>query len=554
MTQFNHKLISFVIFFIYISVFFIFGDNTYILIHDNMDSGAGLYKILIQSGKIFSQNTQIIPSIMSSPRIGLGNELDVILWLNYFFEQYTAYAINQVLIRLVAFLGMFFLLNRYILNKENIQYSYFIALLYSMLPFLPSGGLSVAGLPMITYIFLNIRSGVDTKRDWLGLILFPFYSSFILSMIFYIVFTGFVWVYDIYKRVNTAKFTIALFLFGIIYLIINYRYLGIHIFETDFVSHRVEFSGDGFGLIQALRSSAKLFILGQYHAASLHTIFLPFVGVVFLLNIFSKSRDSLLIGLFLLNICISLWWGFYTYEGMEVLIKAASGGSASLNFSRFYFMTPFIWYILFALSIKWFFSKYESKYKFILVNTLIGFTILLLFFKSDFVNEYRKNGITYREFYSEQLFEDIASFIGKKQSAYKVVSIGIHPSISQFNGFFTLDGYLSNYPLEYKHKFRRIIKDELSKNEKLRNYYDNWGSRVYVFIDEVGKNYLRNKSEVYPISVNLDTRVLKEMGGEFIFSSYFIENPEENNMELLKKFKNKDSAWDIYLYKLNQNI
>jgi len=554
MAQYNHQLISFFIFLIYISVFFIFGDNTYILIHDFMDASAVLPQILIQNGMIFSQNNQIIPSIMNSPRVGLGNELDIILWLNYFFEHYTAYAINQVLIRLVAFLGMLSLLNRYIFSEEHIKYSYLIALLYSILPFWPSGGLSVAGLPMITYIILNIRGGIDKKGDWIGLMLFPFYSSLILSMIFYILFVGVVWIYDIYKRNLSGKFTIALVSFGFVYLIINYRMLDAFIFEADFLSHRSEFAGDGLGLVGALRQSAKLFILGQPHAASLHTIFLPFVGIIFLLNMFSKSRDSLLIGLFLLNIGISLWFGFYNYEGIENIINASGGKLSSFNLSRFFTLTPFIWYILFALSVKWFFSKYEFKYKFILVNTLIGFTILLLFFKSDFVNEYRKNGITYREFYSEQLFEDIASFIGKKQSAYKVVSIGIHPSISQFNGFFTLDGYLSIYPLEYKHKFRRIIKDELSKNEKLRNYYDNWGNRVYVFIDEVGKNYLRNKSEVYPISVNLDTRVLKEMGGEFIFSSYFIENPEENNMELLKKFKNKDSAWDIYLYKLNQKI
>jgi len=518
-----------------------------------MDSTAGLYKILIQSGMIFSQNYQIIPSIMNSPRIGLGNELDIILWLNYFFEHYTANAINQVLIRLVAFFGMFSLLNRYIFNEENIKYSYFVALLYSILPFWPSGGLSVAGLPMITYIFLNIRGGIDIKRDWMGLILFPFYSSFVLSMMFYIIFVGCVWIYDIYKRNLTRKFTVALISFGIIYLIINYRLLDAFIFEVGFLPHRIEFAGDGFGLGGALRKSAKLFILGQYHAASLHIIFLPFVSVIFLLNIFYKSKDRLLIGLFLLNVIISLWFGFYSYEGVENLLNSSGGKLASLNLSRFFSLSPFIWYILFALSVKWFFSKYEYKYKFIFVNSLIGLTILLLFFKSDFINEYRKNGITYREFYSEQLFEDIATFIGKKQSDYKVVSIGIHPSISQFNGFFTLDGYLSIYPLEYKHKFREIIKDELSNNEKLKNYYDNWGSRVYVFIDEIGKNFLRNKNEVYPISINLNTRVLKEMGGEYIFSSYFIVNPEKNNIVLLKKFRNKESAWDIYLYKLNQN-
>jgi hypothetical protein len=46
-------------------------------------------------------------------------------------------------------------------------------------------------------------------------------------------------------------------------------------------------------------------------------------------------------------------------------------------------------------------------------------------------------------------------------------------------------------------------------------------------IAEIGTNYLRNKNEVYPITISLNTQVLKEMGGEYVFSSYFIVNAKK---------------------------
>ena len=64
---------------------------------------------------------------------------------------------------------------------------------------------------------------------------------------------------------------------------------------------------------------------------------------------------------------------------------------------------------------------------------------------------------------------------------YRVASIGIHPAIAQYNGFYTLDTYNNFYPLSYKHEFRKIIEKELEKNKKIRNYFDAWGGRCYFF-------------------------------------------------------------------------
>jgi hypothetical protein len=87
-----------------------------------------------------------------------------------------------------------------------------------------------------------------------------------------------------------------------------------------------------------------------------------------------------------------------------------------------------------------------------------------MFYKSDFINEYRKNNITYSQFYSTNLFKNIENFISKDKKTYKVISIGMHPAIAIYNGFYTLDGYSTFYDLKYKYKFRKIIAPELEKN------------------------------------------------------------------------------------------
>ena len=174
-------------------------------------------------------------------------------------------------------------------------------------------------------------------------------------------------------------------------------------------------------------------------------------------------------------------------------------------------------------------------------------------FKSDFANEYRKNKITYKEFYSEALFREIDLFIGKNKDEYKVVSIGIHPSIARYNGFSTLDGYLTIYPLNYKHKFRKIIEPELDKNKKLEKYYDEWGSRFYIFSSELGKNWLNTKYNNPSIAIELNTWHLYDLGGRYIFSANEILNGSDNKLRLIRTFEEKESPWKVYLYEVSNN-
>ena len=53
--------------------------------------------------------------------------------------------------------------------------------------------------------------------------------------------------------------------------------------------------------------------------------------------------------------------------------------------------------------------------------------------------------------------------------------------IAMYNGFNTLDGYVTDYKKSYK-VFRKIIEKELEKACLWRSYFDNWGGRCYVVL------------------------------------------------------------------------
>ena len=74
-----------------------------------------------------------------------------------------------------------------------------------------------------------------------------------------------------------------------------------------------------------------------------------------------------------------------------------------------------------------------------------------------------------------------------------------------------IDGYHSMYPLTYKIKFRKIIENELSENRTAKNYYDQWGSRVYAFTRE-------SKEDL----INFDEA--KKVGADYVLSKNAINN------------------------------
>ena len=95
--------------------------------------------------------------------------------------------------------------------------------------------------------------------------------------------------------------------------------------------------------------------------------------------------------------------------------------------------------------------------------------------------ERHDSGLSFRKYYSVELFREIQLSIGRPLDSYRVASFGLTPAIALYNGFHVVDGFVNDYPLDYKRRFRRVIRRELQKSDSLRMHFDGWGSHVDLF-------------------------------------------------------------------------
>ena len=135
---------------------------------------------------------------------------------------------------------------------------------------------------------------------------------------------------------------------------------------------------------------------------------------------------------------------------------------------------------------------------------------------------------SFDNYFKIETYKKIKKIVGDS----RVASIGLDPMIAPMNDIGVIDGYHSIYTLDYKNKFRKIIENELEKNSQLKDYYDNWGNRVYLFYND--KNNLL-----------IDFKEAKNVGADFIISAFPIEN--ENLKIACPKCEYNNQ---LYLYKI----
>ncbi|MCH8902303.1 MAG: hypothetical protein IIA45_00065 [Bacteroidetes bacterium] len=504
-------------------------------------------RILLDNGVLFSSPDQNIPQIFNGiPRYYLYGTYDISLIWFKIFGLFYGYIFNKLIMCLIAFVGMFSLLKKIIQPKDSYPFILVgVSLVFALLPFW-SFTLSVCGLPLALYAFLNIRDREKHPISWLIIILFPFYSSLILSGVFFIGILILILGYDIYKN---KTFNIPLFLgigvFSLLYVVSHYPIFYSFLSDSALISHRVEMNRPELNLAKSYNEAIDIFRFGQYHAHSLHEYIIYPVTIVFILQFVLKNIDKKYTSIFIFIALTSVFYGFINWEVLDPLTDKIMV-IIPIQLDRFHFLHPMFWYLLLGISL----TSISTKWKF---GKLIAVGVIL--FQLGFVFSHheirtQKNEPTYHEFYAEELFEEIKQFISKPIDSYRVISIGIHPSIAQYNGFYTLDGYFNNYPLEYKHQFRKVISNELDKDDKLKSYFDNWGSRCYAFSAELGQSYLNPR----PTKINnldFDFKVLKQMGGEYIISSAEIDTKNEQVIQLQRTFEHPNSYWQIHLYKVN---
>lgn len=549
----EQKLVAgaFVLLALYLSPLIVLGENAHIRVHDNLDSNLAWYKVLANSGELIGTLDAVTPQIINGlPRNAFGSEFTLIVWLYKFFPTMVAYTLSQAITRVVAFIGMYLLLKKHII--KNPEFSFITvgaAVAFALTPFWPSGMLSTLGMPLVLWALLNIRNGERSWKNYLTLTLVPFYASIVLGFFFFLAAIGLFWLYEaIRKKTLNIPFLLGIAYISFVFLIVEYRLVYSFLFEQEPTS-RDEYFHARLTFAHSLKLTVKNFVFGHNHVMTVHGLFV-LAAIILSLLLIVKNKEwrsqRLFIWLFALNFILSAWYAFWFYRGWLPLTERFQFLD-TFNFARFHFLRPLVIYVSFALGLKILIEsspKWKGTVKFLLIGQ-----ILLLFAFNDEIIYHDKP--TVKEFYAEDVFADIEAHIGLPKEDYRVASIGLHPAVSQYNGFYTIDTYNNFYSLAYKQSFRKIMEHELAKNKTIRTYFDEWGGRCYIFTAELGKHYMFEKTSTKKINnLELNMEHFAEMGGRYIFSAVPIENAAENHLQLDGQFTSNNTVWKIYLYKV----
>lgn len=548
--------------FYYFLSFFLFKEIV-INSHDNLDNVV-VYNHII---------SRMINGEIDSYKSFLGGEfkwfyLDKIFYpinlFNLIFNDKIFYFVFEIIKKISSYLS-FFLFSKFFLKDK--KSAFFASILYATIVHLSFANYSptifLSFMPYIFYLILFKKN--FSLKHYLIIFFIGLNSSLIFDYLAFI--TGLILCFFLKDDKNILKNYFAIIFTISTAILISSIPLFLTIFEQPM--HRLEFTKEH------LFGSFKKEIVFLYNFFSIQNLFdiflLPLnflkVCIIFSFILINDKRvyyvTFFIFILFLLRVILqsSLIDNFF-----EITFKFLKG----FNFSRIANLMPFLLSLLVGLIMT--FSK-RLYYKKFFQIIIISSCLMLQFYLpcTEYVKEFLK--INLKEEYLDNVKEDYNSknyksllskifklnnfklnkinFDLKARSSFdnyykfdqyekikntveesRIASLGIDPMIAAMNNINIIDGYYNIYPLFYKKKFRLIIEEELNQNNFLKDYYDNWGNRIYLFYTNK-KNLLIRFNEA------------KNLGAKYIVSSFEVIN---DKLELIYILEESDST--IYLYKI----
>lgn len=522
-------------------------------IHDFMDSHFGWYAAMKMTDTFHGPLGVRVESIFNGvPRCGLTT--NVLLHTNIYnlLPLHAAYSLILLISALSGYIA-FFLLAREINGGSRGGWpGVLVALCYAVTPFYPAAPFTPAAIAVGATVLIRTLRGRAGLLDALIMGCIPFFADVAMGEFVLAVGFGAAGAYAAFaRRWRAIRDLIVLMIpFGVMVVITDYRLFYEVLIANTFVPHRVEYDQATSGLAVELPRALHRILRGQYHTpVSAYPWFVVLVGAGMVTGGLTRARRIvplvLLCGVIVL---IPTFTALYlSFRGDLPAGNPATALVRSFNLSRLLVLLPLLWCLA-----AWYSLSMLTAHRALF---LLGALCAILYFGSYWTTTSyvdRKDWVmSYEKFMSHELFDDIREAIGRDPSSYRVVNVGMHPSIAQSNGFYTLDGYVAYYPLEYKHRFRRIVIGEIQKSFAVRVYFDRFGSRCYVLSSELGRDFVNTKEEDRRIrDLAIRTRPLYGMGGRYVFSAVEIENHEEIGLRLFDVFEHEKSAFRVRVYEV----
>lgn len=560
----------------------ILGEASIFTGHDQLDGEMIAY--ILQARHLFSGGG--LPEFMGGmPKTALTLPAPACVLLFLQGNYFAALVAMQLGGRLAGFAGM------YLLSREMSVPPWMAAgagVLYGLLPFLPVYGLSQYGVPLLFWCVLQIRKGRHLVLSYGYVALFGLTSSLVLVGFGLLGMGALLLLWDFARKKSPWHFLAAWQMLLFVYIAENFRLLlqllgageGAVSHKTEYVLQARPFWG---ALVQNL-------LYGGQHSQGYHKMLVTAAMVL----LFSALTAGLLSApeggkrgvwrwggdSFLKCMGVCLGWNFLFAlaaacweSGVGVALRSRLGVLRAFQLDRLTWIMPCLWYLLVSCCCGFLHSLWKSRRGIARLAAAGGLGVMALaagaagirilmegdiksnlgkLFKPDY------SLMSYSDYYASDVMGQVGDFLGeysgKAKEEYRVASFGIDPAAALYNGFYCLDGYSNNYPLEYKHGFRKAIVMELEKSEYLSSYFDGWGNRCYLFSAECPGYYTIKKGGFFFQDCRLDAEALAGMGCSYLLSAAYIQNAEEQGLVLLNEvpFETEDSYYGIYVYKVGK--
>lgn len=579
--------------FLWILPYLVLGEDAHITLHDNLDSEI----IFNQLGaKYFFDLSGTIPEFINLDARALNTFSTFQLLLYAFLPPFQAYILNECIVRLAAYAGMYLLLSlictRHFREERPpsgnpwMLVTLAVSVLFAWLPFYSVYGLTVAGMPMLAWAFYNVflhGCGRDPKTVssrklkfcFLCIAFFGFGSALILSGWFILLILSGLCAYFLCKQQFRKKqiyFYLAAALLLAVYAACNLKLIMLML--SGYQSHR-----EIWETLETKNFSGMIlwffavFGIGRPHAGGHYTFIVLICAAAFFYGWFKDKKNKIwqwLSWVVLLNVIIAAANALLAATIVGKIIIAS--GLGRFRAARLFFMMPFTWYTAGALALAFIWEKIAGNgnaarlklaravticvcaLAFVLVSAIpwphshvAGLTNYAVMLGAA------AGGPSWREFYDVNLFKTIDDAIGRDKTTYRTGSIGLPPAIAIYNGFYTVDAFSQNYSLEYWRTFRGVIAGELARNPAMdANFY--WGNQCYLFASEIYEHrswnlgmYNKNSTAVIT-TLDYDIQALRNvLGCEYIFSAVPILTPPAE-LEYVDYFEG--AYLGIYLYKV----
>ncbi len=536
---------------IYLVVKYHAGMDSVVRVHDTLDGSQAVLQRM-SLGDLFAAPGATLDFVLGGlPRSSVGSEFGLGNLIAVALPLFWSLVVADVIYRAIAYYGMRRLLRDTGLGSERLVLLV-VPSLFAIFPFWHPGFASIAGIPLLLSALLRLHRDGD-RREMAIVAVFPLLAQPSATLPYALLLAGYAIIGRLVRRVPTQVVRAAGWFIGVL-VVSEWRQL--YGLISGPTSHRIEMTGTPASLsTEVFRLGRTLLQTIEKHSFDSPVTIVPaavllVVAVVGVSLLWRRGVGGVFRTLWVTLVgmvgilFVSGAWRFF-----DRAVRSIVGDYPQVQLDRGVWALPGLTYLAIAAAavallrlIPW----WPAVVVLAVVFTVQG---VANWQKADF-DPGTWEQLTLDEFYAPDVFAEVRSIV-ERDGGERVAAIGFHPAVSVYNGLDAADGYATSYPVDYKHRWRALIAPALDEDPGWRVYFDQWGSRAYVFQPELGIHpTCCEGAEIPPLQLLIERSALDDLGITHLLSVAEITNAGDLGLELRAAVTAPGARYEIYVYRV----